>query len=147
MAIINSGGALAVGSELAYNQITANAAISANTEGTANTVVTASAVTFDGGPVVVEFFTSRADLQNTVGTALVVLLQEGATVLGRLALALATTTNSTAMPIMARYRFTPTAGVHTYSITAYSTSGAATIEAASGGSGAQVPAYIRITKV
>ena len=142
-----SGGGKAPGFEWAYNEITSNAAIAANSEGTANTVVAASAVTFDGAPVLVEFFTSRADCQNTLGAALVVLLQEGATVLGRLALVLNPAAQAFAVPILAHYRFTPTAAAHTYTVTAYTTSGSATIEAAGGGSGAQMPAFIRITKV
>jgi hypothetical protein len=134
------------GYEWSYNQITSNVSITGNVEGSANTVITCSAVTFDGAPVVVEFFTSRFDAQATAGTSLVVLLQEGATVIGRLAVATNPASASWAIPLCLKYRFTPTAASHTYSITAFTTTGSATVEAGSGGSGQQLPAYVRITK-
>jgi hypothetical protein len=52
------------------------------------------------------------------------------------------------VPIIARYRFTPSAANHTYSIAAWvnSTTGTPVVGAAPGNSSG-VPAYLRFTKV
>lgn len=135
------------GYELAYNEVTTTVNLTVTTEGTAADVVTASAVTYDGSPVIVEFFCPRVATQNTSGSTIVFLLQESSTVIGRLGL-FNTVANTTQLsPLLMRYRFTPSNASHTYKATAYSTISGSSLIGGAGGSGTELPMYLRITKV
>lgn len=135
--------------ELAYAQITANASPAATTEATATAIVTAPAVTFDGSPALVEFF-SEGFRPHTVAAATITLwlFMDGAS-LG----AIATTSNAGGtstplIPVFACRRVVPAAGSHTYSIRASVSTGTGSIVAGSGaGPGTDSPAFIRITRV
>jgi hypothetical protein len=135
------------GYEYAYNELTAPVSITATTEGTANTVVTASSVTFDGStPVIVEFYSP--EVLPVSGSTLSIILRDdtaGAS-LGRIAAVLPPAA-STATPVFLRRKLTPAAGARVYSIRAYTNSGTASVNAGAGGAGADMPAFIRITKV
>lgn len=152
MPIISSSlGALPAGYEFNYTQITANANVTDTAEATATALISPSAVTFDGAPVIVEFFCA-AVLTDTAaaGDLVTVTLFEGATQITRLG---ATKTVVTAapdlVPVFCRYRFTPTAAAHTYKLCAFATSatGTPTLTAGSGGTNGYPPAYLRFTKV
>lgn len=135
------------GTELGYDQITANVTVSATAEATGTLILTCAAHTFDGQPVIMEFFTPYFYINNT--NTLIVNLFEGSTNLGRIA-SKQTNTGSgggNADALLAHFRFTPTAGSHTYKITAFVNGNSGTIGAGAGGTGVLVPAFVRFTKV
>jgi len=138
------------GYEIVYSQITSNANITDTSEATATALITATA-TFDGAPVICQFYSAQVDTDSSVASDLVgITLFEGSTQITRLAQVRTIVTASRYIgPVFAAYRFTPTAGSHTYKLCAYcsSTTGTPAIEAGSGGTGANPPAYIRFIKV
>lgn len=146
--IINRLGSVA-GTVLAHTEITANVPVTSNV-GSPTTVITAPAVVFDGGPVLIEFTSPMATAPQQLNLSLHIALYEGATDLG----ILATLANNAGVasynaPIFARRRFTPTAGSHTYSIKAYTTSvspAGSTVFAGPGTSGNWMPATLRIVR-
>lgn len=142
--------ALPPGHEFDYVEKTSDTSITATAEASANAIVTGNAVTYDGStPILIEFFCNYVG-QAAADTSFQVFLYDG-TSIGRLALV----TNPTATgytgnfrtQIKATRRLTPTAGAHTYSVRATTSSGTATVGGGAGGSGNQMPAYIRQTKV
>jgi len=123
------------GVELAYNEFTSNVSVTATSEATANTVVTASAITADGStPIVIEFYAPSVD-----ANVAIVLYDGSSTVGGVLAF------NGAQVPIYVPKRLTPASGSHTYSIRAYKPSGSPSVQAGTGGSGNNMPGFIRIT--
>ena len=141
--------ALPPGYEYDYVQITSPVAITATTEAGANTVVTANAVTFDGSTaVIIEFFTPDAYSDNLASVDLYFYLYDGAGSIGLIYAMRSETTNRAFQGVYARHRLTPSAASHTYSIRArLSSAGDGNVDAGSGGAGASLPAFIRITKV
>lgn len=140
--------AIPAGTEIGYDQVTAGVTVTSTLEA-GTTVITAAAHTFDGGPVIVEFYCPQAQLTAAAGNYVVVSLFEGATEISRLGSAQNPGTGSGIfiVPISARYRFTPSAGSHTYKITAFTNGANATLAAGSGGASAQPPMFVRFTKV
>jgi hypothetical protein len=137
------------GFEIGYDQITSTVNVVNTTEGTATTIITATAYTFDGGPVIATFYTTCIILPSTANGNVTVMLNEGGTILSHLAYAQAgSAAASFGYPCMASYRFTPSAGSHTYSVRAFAstTTGTPNISAGVGGSGANAPAGLRFTK-
>lgn len=138
----------APGAEIGYDQITANVTITGLTDATSTTVIAGSAHTFDGNPVIAEFYTPNVSMPTVNNQAFIVCLFEGATQLARIA-DVRNQGTAGGLPILARYRFTPAAGSHTYSIKAFvsSTTGTPIVAAGPGGVGTDSPAYLRFTKV
>ncbi len=140
------------GFEIGYDQITSNVNVTATTEATSNAIITCAAHAFDGGPVMLEFFTPFVELGTTAGASVGIVLSEGGTVICELAFVRTGSTQSGGQPLLAamgRLRFTPTAGLHTYVIGAYtsSTTGTPLVGAGTGVSQNDVPAFVRFTKV
>ena len=135
------------GYEWDFDQATSDLNPTATTEGTAQTAVTGNAVTYDGSPVIAHFVCSDAQADASAGAILIVLLYEGATVIGRLAIVQSPTAAGDRKPISPEYRFTPSAASHTYSVKAYVTTGTGALRAGAGGSGNSAPMFMRITKV
>jgi hypothetical protein len=80
------------------------------------------------------------------------MLYDGATVLGRIATPIAfdpagTTVAWGSQVIRAARRLTPSAASHQYIIKAWRTGANVSIDAGAGGSGNDMPAFLRITKV
>lgn len=139
------------GYEIGYTEITTAANVTDTSEATATALISPGALTFDGAPVIVEFFSGQvvADAA-AAGDVVIVTLFEGATQIGRLGVVrTVVTADPSTNTILTRYRFTPTAGSHTYKLCAFanSTTGTPKINAGAGGTAAWVPAYIRFTKV
>ena len=133
-----------VSTEIAYGEYTANATINATTEGTAQTVIAAPAVVCDGTtPIVIEFQSTIALVPPT-GQLFGILL-DGATVLGRMFVIVNSNAANMSVPIVARQRIIPAAGSHTYTVKAYEANGVCYIEAGTGGTGALMAGFIRIT--
>jgi hypothetical protein len=138
------------GYEIGYSQITSNANITDTAESTATSLIPLGPFTFDGSPVLFQFFCILVTDNNAFSDLTIISLFEGATQITRLAdqKTLAASGTGT-FTISAFYRFTPTAGNHTYKITAFvpSTSGTPAIAAGSGGTSSSPPAFGRFTKV
>lgn len=137
------------GYEIGYDSITAQANITGLTLGNATTAIAGSAHTFDGGSVVAEFYASAVELPGVADGTMNIVLFEGGTPIATLASLSNPAAANCWMGGCFRYRFTPSAGSHTYSIKAYvsSTAGTPNIFAGAGTAGANAPAYLRFTKV
>lgn len=157
MAIINPGGTgttyqFPPGHEIGYTQITAPVSIVSTTEATGTTIISPGALTFDGGLVLVHFFAPYVTRSSSgVSTELTINLFESTTEITRFVPAFtdATANQNTSGGVNGFYRFTPTAGSHTYTVTAWaqSTTGTPAVGAGAGGTTAFAPAFIRFTKV
>lgn len=143
------------GTEIGYDQITAPVAITATSESAGTAIIACAAHTFDGGEVMVEFFSPSITMPQaaSANNFINVSIFEGATELGRLC-EFNLTGPASAVPIfvlpaIGKFRFEPSAGSHTYTITAYvnSTTGTPVISAGAGGTATKLPAYCRFTKV
>ena len=142
------------GFEIGYDQITSQVNVVSTTEATGTTVIAAAAHTFDGTAVMVEFFSYSVGtpVVASVNDFVIISLFEAATQIGRLA-HVNLNEGSVAMglfaSVCARYRFTPTAASHTYTVTAHtsSTTGTPFVGAGAAGTGVGVPAFVRFTKV
>jgi hypothetical protein len=135
------------GYELDYVQKTSNTNITATTEGTADTILTGNAVTYDGTPVMVEFWTPSIQTPASANQQVLVALYEGSTILGYLTAPQGPTASDQYGSHIGKYRFTPSAGSHTYHIKAIVSSGTGVVFGGAGGTGAYLPCYMRITKV
>jgi hypothetical protein len=127
--------------EVHYKEFVSPVSITATTEATAQTIVEADAITYEAVPHIIVFESPSV----VAGVAsLFLLLQDGATVLGRLASWAA----STRSPVHRERRLIPTAASHTYKITAHNASAAtSTIDSGVGGAGVNLPGFIRIYRV
>lgn len=146
---VGPGYVIPPGTELVYNQVTSTVNIASTTEATGTLLVQCSAFTFDGAAVIFEFYCAGLSASTVSGSAVIVSLFEGATEIGIIAIQQNQTSVGAAnLPIVARLRFTPTAGSHTYKVTAFATSltGTPNMQAGAGGTGAVVPMYARFTK-
>ena len=140
------------GQEIGYDQIVANVSVTSTTESAGTTVLSAAAHTFDGGLVLVEFFSPSIQVGITSGDFMNICLFEGATELTRLCGVEipATSPNFTACAGYGAYRFSPAAGPHTYTVTAYiggTTPAGGKVIAGPGGVATQAPAFLRFTRV
>lgn len=134
-----TSGSVGSTNQLDYAQITANVAISATTEATANTVITGNSVVYDGSRVQIVFSVGH---QGTNAASYVIL--RDSTVLGTFGDKAATSGATT--QVYGSVFDTPPAGAHTYSLKAYAAAAGDTVWAGPGGSGQQVPGYLRVTK-
>lgn len=137
------------GTELGYDQITAQVNIASSTEASGTTVISCAAHTFDGAPVIATFFSPQVTT-STAGGSVVINLFEGATQIGRIVVAAPNqTASSSFIAYTGMLRFTPTAGSHTYTVTAFASSlvGTPNVGAGAGGTATLVPTFIRFTKV
>jgi hypothetical protein len=139
------------GFEINYTQITAPVNVVSTTEATGTTIISPGAIVFDGTAVLVEFFacTVKSDTSST-GDTTILSLFESSTQITRMAVVEALSIFApNNFVVAAKYRFTPTAASHTYTITASttSTSGTPAVLAGSGGTGGYPPAFVRFTKV
>lgn len=136
------------GYEFDYVEKTSSTSITATAEASADTVVTAGAVVFDGSTTVyVEFYSAafRADT-GAAGRELRICLYDGSSSIGQIGFVTSPAASATVHTGIIRRKLTPSAASHTYSIRAFVNSGTGTISAGAGGSGAAMPAFIRIVK-
>jgi hypothetical protein len=150
MPIVSGGGGGGTqGTELGYDQITANVTVASTTEATGTTVITCAAHVFDGAAVIAEFFSPVVVPNVAAGGLVVVSLFESTTQIGRFGAVENTVVTVAALdvPFYARIRFTPTAASHTYTVTAHQGNGNGTVGAGAAGTGAYPPAFVRFTKV
>jgi len=149
----SSGGVAAAvfppGYEIGYAQITSSVNVVSTTEATGTTIISPGAITFDGAAVMVEFFAPAVVTPSVAGAPVEVCLFESSTQITRLCVAYSSAAANANLPMVGRYRFTPSAASHTYTVTAFvtSTTGTPAIQAGAGGTGALPPAFVRFTKV
>lgn len=139
------------GFEISYTEITSPVGVSGTTSATATTVLAPGAIAFDGTTVLVTVFSPEivCTTASLTGT-FVVSLFEGSTEIGQLGIVRSNNTTGTNFePFTGHYRFTPSAGSHTYAVACYvsSTTGSPKFSAGPGGTNAQLPAFIRFEKV
>jgi hypothetical protein len=136
------------GEELDYVEKTTNTSITATTEAAANTVVTANAVAFNGSTtVMIEFFSPSIATQATSSVFVTCWLYDGSSSIGLIGRVRTTAAVAGAWALTGKRRLTPSNATHTYSIRAMTTSGTSTVEGGAGGTAANMPAFIRITRV
>lgn len=131
------------GYEIGYDQVTSPVTVTSTTEASGTTVISCAAHTFDGSPVIAEFFCPGAGFNASDTT---VSLFEGSTQIARLVYG-TTTTGIVYTAFVGKIRFTPTAGSHTYTVTAFRSSANNSLSCGVSGTGAMPPMYIRFTKV
>lgn len=138
---------LEAGKELGYTAFTSAVGIAHTSEGTADTVVTSASITFDGQPVMVEFYTPRVDTPAVSGQAVVLDLYLDSTIQGRIGVYVVPAGATLATPMTGRLRVTPSAAAHTFTVKVWASSAAGSVYGGAGGTGANVAGFIRITKV
>jgi hypothetical protein len=136
------------GYEFDYAQVTSNTNVTGTTSGAANTIITGNAVTYDGSTIVLAEFSSafvRPD-STAGGRDLTVALFEGSTAIASVVYVTTEAAATAFFAVRGAYRFTPSAGAHTYLIKAFVSAGTGVIGAGAAGT-AGAPAFLRITKV
>lgn len=136
------------GTEIYYSEVGASVSVTATTEGTANTVLAGLSQAFDGTTtVMIEFEADVIPDASAAGRQLFVWLYEDGSSIGRLGLV--QTPAAATMRVHSRLsrRMKPSNASHTYSIRASVNAGTGTVVSGSGGTGAALPAFMRITKV
>lgn len=140
-------GADGVATIVSYVEKTSTTSLTHTTEATADTIVTAGAFTPNGTDAYeIEFFCSEVVLSS--GGVVRLYLYDGSTSLGEIATFYVGTAGvATGFQCIAKRRLVPSNASHTYSIRGTESGGSGSAQAGSGGSGARVPAYIKVTKI
>ena len=145
------GSAGGSGSELDYVQVSSGSVtVSGTSEGAATTVVTGGSIALDGSTsVMVEFFSPRVNAAGGAQTGVLFDLYDGATLLGRIAVFLLPNAGGNGdMPVVGRRRLaTPSNGSHQYIVKAWRSGTSGSVYGGAGGTGAQLPLFLRVTKV
>lgn len=140
---VQAGGGSSPGTELDYKQITTDSAsITATTEGTAAAVITGNSITYDGTRVKIEFWAPQ-QIASAAGITISYVILRDITVVGQ---AQASLSASGEAAVKVEAFETPSAGAHTYKVSAFVSSGNVVVKAGAGGSGNFVPAFLRVTK-
>jgi hypothetical protein len=134
-----------VGYELAYNQIVANVAINSTTASAADLVIEGTSRTYDGAPILVEYFAGLVQVPNVAGQGTVMSLWDGATDLGGMGQVYHP--SQMGATVHASRRVVPISGTHNYRIVGYTSGARGWVYAGPGGAGAWPPAFVRITRV
>lgn len=131
-----------------YGEITAPVSVTATTAAGAQSVINPGNLTYDGGPVLVEFWCQNLQTPNTgAGASTLLNLWDANTDLGFLAQIISPSAGANGISLLARRRLTPTAGAHNFNVRAWvSPSGTGTVSAGPGGPGAVAPASLRIVR-
>lgn len=151
MALVSGGSAGGgAGSEIGYDQITSSVNIVSTSEATPTTIISCAAHVFDGAAVLLTVYFDSIILGTTGnGTNFKLGLYESSTQITRLMEGDDVSAIQFFWTTMAGFRFTPTAGSHTYTIGASvaSTTGTPQVIAGAGGATTPAPGYARFTKV
>jgi len=144
------GGAAGI-TVLNYTEFTSNVSVVSSTEATPTVVVTASgSVSVDGSTLICVEFYSPVTSGNVGGQCILDLWSDaaGGTALGRMAHVLSGAAVTGGAPVYVRRYFTPANGTPTYSIRGWSSGGSGnpTVQAGAGGTSADMPGFIRVSK-
>jgi hypothetical protein len=140
------GDFLPIGWTFGYDQIVAPITVSSTTPSSGTSVIACPAHVFDGGAVIAEFYSP--DVQPVAAGNCILRLFEGVTEIGDIAVVVNASGGAPRVPVKTGLRFptNPSAGSHTYTVTATQGGGNATVDAGAGGTTTSVPAYVRFTK-
>lgn len=135
--------------ELDYVEFTGSTNVTATTEGTAATIVSGTSISLNGSTsVVVEYFCPQSKPGSVANGQLIYLLLDGSTALGQYGIQTSPAANADYMPVfLARRLATPSNASHQYIVKAYVTSGTGVVAGGAGGTGVNVPGFIRVTRV
>lgn len=150
MALMRVSGAVAwalpPGTQVDYVEASGgDISITHTTEGTSDTLVTGTSQSYAAGDYMVEYFCPALATQATSGASVTVLLYDGATLLGWIGNIRTAAGAITRAPAFCKRKVTLTAATHQIIIKAITSSGTATASGATGGTGAYLPAYVRVT--
>jgi hypothetical protein len=137
------------GTEIGYDQTTTNVTVASTTEASPTVLVQGGLYTFDGGPVVAEFFCGKFVLNSTGGANLNIGLYENTGAVTQIcrwwgSYNPAAQVYQTAPHL--RLRFTPSAGQHKYMAGSHYLTDTGTFTATSGGPGLYPPMFLRFVK-
>jgi hypothetical protein len=135
-------GSSSASAEVGYDQITSPVTVTSTTESAGTTVIACAAHTFSGGRILCEFFCPRVVYVGATDS-LTICLFEGSTEITRLTEGKAAALNQ--INGIGKFRFTPTAGSHTYTVTAFGNVTGSAVSAGNGGTNGDPPAFIRFT--
>jgi len=147
---LGPAGIVGVADELAYAEFTSSVAVSSTAEGTPNDVVVAPSITVDGATkIVIEFCCFGALGPTTAANCVMFNLWDSGTNLGRWTRSIDSTGVVNITPIFAQRELTPSAGAHTFKVSAWINSvGTGQVVAGAGGAvGLYTPGFIRIRRV
>lgn len=139
-----------IGKEIGYDQITGTVNITSTNFAAPSTVITCAAHTFDGSPVMVEVFFPEAITPSPNGNFLAFsLMESGAVIAAIMVLASPGSGSSGISAPCGRFRFSPSAGSHSYVIggAATATTGTPQVACGTGTGGANSPGFVRFTRV
>lgn len=146
--VITASGGLV---ELGYSEITSIATVTSSTLGAGTQVIGPLTVVCDGGPILIEFYTPRVQIKTAAGSSITITLnQNGSELIRTFALvqSSATATTNPLVPIKAVARITPSAGTHTFSISAVTSGGPGSCFVYAGtGTTDNAPAFLRVSKI
>ena len=144
-----AGGAGTIGYEFDYVELnTGTVNITHNSDATADTVITGSSVSYDGSTVVlIEVFFPAVDTAAFNAAAVVFVLYDGSTDLGRIGVTRNVTTSVLRYPVYMAYRITPSNASHQYIVKAFNSGGTGIVYGGAAGAGVNVPGFLRITRV
>lgn len=136
------------GQELAYNQVTSNVNITATTDATANELVPGTARSYDGTPIIVEFYCGALGTSAVAAAQITVTLWDGSTDLGPIACLRTSAASAAIAAITGRRRITPTVGSHTYRAMAFTGNPTGIAYCNTGGAtNLWTPMYVQVTRV
>lgn len=136
-----------VGYELAYNQITTVVNVTVTTVASPQIVIEGTTRTYDGSPVLVEFYATV--VVAPTGSTIFLNLWDGATDLGIVGqVYLTSAVPALGSTLHGRRRLVPSAGAHNYRLLGWLASGTGgAVYAAAGGAGqTHNPAFLRVTR-
>jgi hypothetical protein len=129
--------------ELFYGQTTAPVSVVNTSSATSHLVVEGAARSYDGSPIIVEFFAPNVVSPSAANIYFGLL--DGVVAQQVLGYASASS-GAIGIPVCARYRFAPSIGTHTYRIGSWVSSGTGTVNAGNGAVNQVVPASLRIIR-
>jgi len=133
--------------ELVYAQTVTAVGMVGVTAPTAVTLVAGPATTFDGAPVMVEFYAAQAQCGAGAGTAILFNLWDGGSDLGYYGQIINVAASILTVPVFLSRRLTPSAGSHTYIAKAWVPAGSGgSVGAGPGGINALPPMFLRVTR-
>jgi hypothetical protein len=132
--------------ELGYSAITTPGTVTSTTAGTGTQIISPLTVVCDGSPILVEF-RAPATTAPPSGTVNISLYQDGTENIRQWGQQSSETFAQQKVPTFIQTRLTPSAGVHTFGVYGYNSSGTSVIQAGSGGSTTAAPASLRISKI
>jgi hypothetical protein len=134
--------AASAGAELFYNEITASKNIASVNAAFPDIVVDGSAVSYDGSPVLVEFFAYSVNTPGVAASRTTVNLYDAGSNLGDMGLVYTNSAAGNAATLYACRRITPTVGSHTYRAGAFCAPSGNSVVSAT----AQSPAFLRVSR-